>query len=282
MADLIEFWSDLNPWFKSISVIVGAWIGYMLVHRFIMTRLEKVVQATDNDLDDRLVHFFKKFFGITVLFLTLLGVLRIHEIEVSPLLAGAGIVGITIGLAAKETLADVLSGIFLITDRPMRVGNRVKIEYIGRDWGGWGDVVDIGLRRTSVRNTDGVIVNYPNHVLANSVITNFSTDQKSIRVRIRFQVAYDADLDKAKACALKAIEETDGVLPDSGDLVVRGLWDDRGGHMLGGVLIEGRYNIADIRGRTRIRSEVLNNLLKELKSASIPLSSFNVRSEMTT
>ena len=48
--------------------------------------------------------------------------------------------------------------------------HRIKIERIGNHWGSWGDVIDIGMRRTQIRNTDGVIVNYPNSILANSVI----------------------------------------------------------------------------------------------------------------
>ncbi|MHC4944642.1 MAG: mechanosensitive ion channel family protein [Planctomycetota bacterium] len=274
-----EWWKALNPWIQSGIVVALAAIGYLLVRYFLIGRMEKLVQSTANDVDDRLVHFFRRFFGLLVLFLVLLAVLRIHEIEISPLLAGAGIAGIALALAAKELLADVLAGVFLITDRPMRVGNRVKIEYIGRDWGGWGDVVDIGLRRTAVRNTDGVIVNYPNHMLANSVITNFSAEQKPMRVRIRFLVGYDSDLDKARECATQAIEEIAGVIPKSTEIVTRSLWDDKGGHMLGGVLMEGRYRIDDIRERTRIRSKVLESLISRLRDASITLPALNVSAE---
>lgn len=276
---MFTWWDTLDPWSRSFIVAAAAIIGYLAFRFILLGRLERLTQSTTNDLDDRLVHFIRRFFGLTVLFVTILVVLRIHEVEISPLLAGAGIVGITIGLAAKESLADVLAGIFLITDRPMRVGNRVKIEYIGRDWGGWGDVVDIGLRRTSVRNTDGVIVNYPNHLLANSVITNFSAETKAMRVRIRFQIAYESDVEKARNCAIKAIEETKGVIAGTAEVVVRSLWDDKGGHMLGGILMEGRYRIEDIRERTRIRSVVLKNLLQRFHEESISISALNINAK---
>lgn len=276
---MFTWWDTLDPWSRSLIVVAAALVGYLAVRFILLVRLERLTQSTTNDLDDRLVHFIKRFFGLTVLFVTILVVLRIHEVEISPLLAGAGIVGITIGLAAKESLADVLAGIFLITDRPMRVGNRVKIEYIGRDWGGWGDVVDIGLRRTSVRNTDGVIVNYPNHLLANSVITNFSAETKEMRVRIRFQIGYESDIEKARECAIKAIEETKGVIAGTVEVVIRSLWDDKGGHMLGGILMEGRYRIDDIRERTRIRSKVLENLLQRFREESIPIAALNINAK---
>jgi small-conductance mechanosensitive channel len=259
--------------------VAGAAVVYLVVRKFIIIRLERMAASTDNDLDDRLVHFFKQFFGFVVLFLIVLLVLNIHEIEVTPLLAGAGIMGVALGFAAKESLADILAGIFLITDRPMRKGNRVKIEYIGRDWGGWGDVIDIGLRRTTVRNTDGVVVNYPNNVLANSVITNFSAEEGPIRVRVRFLVGYGADLPEVMSCAEKAIQESEGVNPDSAEVVIRSMWDDKGGHVLGGILLEGRYRIDEVSRRTRIRSGVLNNLHHSLKEAAVPFPALSTKVE---
>ena len=151
----------------------------------------------------------------------------------------------------------------------MRMGDRIKIERIGAHWGSWGDVVDIGLRRTQIRNTDGVIVNYPNSILAGSVITNFSFEDKPVRVRVRFQVDYGADLDRVSELAREAINATDGVIDDSADIVVRSVWDDDGGHGLGGILVEGRYRIADVRERTRIRSRVLQSVVRRLRAGGI-------------
>jgi small-conductance mechanosensitive channel len=153
----------------------------------------------------------------------------------------------------------------------------VKIESPGRHWGGWGDVVDIGLRRTQVRNTDGVIVNYPNGVLANSVITNFSHDDDPVRVRVRFVVGYDADLDRMRIVAEGAIGGTEGVLEGTPQIVIRSLWDDARGHLLAGILVEGRYRIRDVRHRTRIRSRVLQNVLEGLRAEGIPLPAPRVR-----
>jgi len=233
--------------------------------------LEKLAANTDNDLDDRLVQLAKSFVGVAVFFATFLLILDLHQVKLTPFLAGAGIVGIAVGFAAKETLADVLAGIFLITDRPMRVGDRVKLEFIGRDWGGWGDVLDVGLRRTKVRNTDGVVVNYPNSVLATSVITNFTEETGPIRVRVRFQVDYEADVAHAMAIAESAIAAVDGVLPDTTQVVARSIWDPARGHTTAGVLLEGRYRIADVRKRTGIRSHVLIAILAALRDAGVPL-----------
>ena len=271
MDYVIESWNAAGQLWQTLIAVVAAAGVYWFVRSIFLRKMEKVAASTSNDLDDRLVHFIKQFLWLITLFLTVLLVLRINNIEITPLLAGAGIAGIALGLAAKELLADILSGVFLIADRPLRVGDRVKIENIGRHWGGWGDVVDIGLRRTRIRNTDGVVVNYPNSVLCNSVITNFSFEENPVRVRIRFQVGYDADIGLTQQVALDAINSVQMVIPDTATIMVRSLWDDSRGHLMAGVLVEGRYRIEDVRNRTAIRSQVLQKLLEGLQESGIPM-----------
>ena len=271
MKPIIDLWNKIGQLGQTAIAVVFVLVVYLFFRTVVLRRMERLAAQTSNDLDDRLVHFIKQFLWLIALFVAALLVLRINHIEITPLLAGAGIAGIAVGLAAKELLADVLSGVFLITGRPIRVGDRVKIESVGRHWGGWGDVVDIGLRRTRIRNTDGVVVNYPNSLLSNSVITNFSFEEKPVRVRIRFQVGYDADIDLTRKVAVEAIYSVPAVIPDSAAIVVRSLWDDIQGHLMAGVLVEGRYRIEEVRQRTVVRSEVLEKLLKALQQNGIPM-----------
>ena len=268
---IVSWWGGIDPVWQSVILVAASVLVFLAFRSFVSPLLKRLADSTENDLDDRLVFFFQRFFGLSLLFLLVLGILNVFGIAVTPLLASAGIVGIALGLAAKETLADILAGIFLITDRPMRIGDRIKIEHIGQHWGSWGDVVDIGLRRTKIRNTDGVVVNYPNAILANSVITNFSDEKKPIRVRVRFQVGYEADIDRVRELTLNAIHASEGVLEDTGEVLVRSLWDDNRGHLLAGVLVEGRYRIADVRDRTKIRSRVLETILREFRQESVSL-----------
>ncbi len=279
MEIAINYWYTLGKVSQSTIAVLTALILYWFFQKIILSRVEKAVAATSNDLDDRMVQFLKQFLWLAASIATLALVLKINSVKISPLLAGAGIFGVSLGFAAKETIADILSGIFLIADRPFRVGDRVKVERIGRHWGGWGDVEDIGLRRTRIRNTDGVRVNYPNSLLSNSVITNFSYSDSSIRVRIRLQIDYSADLEQSKKLIVEAIESCDEIIPGSAQVVVRSLWDDRGGHQLSGVLLEGRYRIENVRKRTGIRSTVLSNVLAILKKNNIALAMLGVRIE---
>lgn len=270
-TEVIRLWGNLGGLEQSIATVIMMLVGYWFIRYIVLRRFEKLAEKTDNDLDDRLVHFLKQFLWVIALFVTIIFVLKINNIAVSPLLAGAGIFGVALGFAAKETIADILSGIFLITDRPVRVGDRVKIDSIGRHWGGWGDIVDIGIRRTQIRNTDGVIVNYPNSVFSNSVIRNFSFEDTSVRVRLRFQVAYDADIDLTRQVTLDVVNSVPEIIPDTAQLVTRSLWDDNRGHLLSGILLEVRYRIPDVRARTTIRSVVLEKLLIAFRENNIPL-----------
>jgi len=271
---LLSVWGGQSPLVQTLIVVLLYLLANRILQRLVLRRIDRLAQRTENDLDDRLVHFFRKFSGIALFFLLLLLILRIWGIEVTPLLAGAGIVGISLGFAAKEFIADILAGIFLVTDRPMAHGDRVKVERIGGDWGSWGDVIDIGLRRTRIRNTDGVVVNYPNAVLSSSVITNFSHEPQPLRVRARFSVDLDADLPRAMEVATRAVEETEGVVSGSVEVVLRSIWDQERGLLLPGALLEARYRIEDVRERTRVRSRVLLAVVAALKEARIPLPSW--------
>jgi small-conductance mechanosensitive channel len=274
---LQQLWINLSALEQSVLAIVSTILTFYLVRFVVLRRLEVLAAKTDNDFDDRLIHFLKQFLWLVALFSGVVWVLKINGIQVGPVLAGAGIFGIAIALAAKETLADILAGIFLIADRPIRIGDRIMIDRIGKHWGGWGDVVDIGLRRTTIRNTDGVVVNYPNAVLAASTIKNFSIDPQPVRARVRFQTDYSADPALVKEKAIAAIERVDGIIDGTTTVVIRSIWDDDQGHMLSGVLYEARYRLLDVTTRTTLRSTVLESLIREFHENDIPMASMPIK-----
>lgn len=272
-----QIWATGSSLLQTVLAILATIAIFYVLRFIVLRRLERLAAGTDNDFDDRFIHFLKQFLWLAAIFLGLIWVLNINGIEVGPVLAGAGIFGIAIGLAAKETLADILAGIFLIADRPIKIGDRIIIDKIGRHWGGWGDVVDIGLRRTTIRNTDGVIVNYPNAVLAASTIKNFSMDPQPVRARVRFQTDYSADPEEVMRITIAAIEKVDGIIKNTTTVVIRSLWDDDQGHLLSGVLYEARYRLEDVTRRTVLRSEVLANIIRDFQTHGIPMASMPLK-----
>lgn len=112
------------------------------------------------------------------------------RIDLTAWLASAGIIGIAIGFAAKDTLANLFSGIFIVADAPYKVGDTIVL-----DGGLRGRVTKIGIRSTRVLTPDDIEVTVPNAVIANSKIVNESggPDVKQ-RVRVGVEAAYGVSI----------------------------------------------------------------------------------------
>ncbi len=113
------------------------------------------------------------------------------NVNMSALLASAGIVGLAVGMAARDTLSDVISGVLILTDSPYRVGDMVILEDGTR-----GRVIDIGIRSTRILTIENFDVTIPNAKIGNSKIVNESSNplpSRMIAVDILF--AYETDMD---------------------------------------------------------------------------------------
>ena len=128
------------------------------------------------------------------LFVILLGsysLLIIWGINPMGWLASAGIVGIAVGFAAKDTLANLFAGFFILVDRPYKIG-----DFVNLDSGERGRVTNIGLRSTRLLSRDDIEIILPNAIIANAKIVNESGGPvKSMRIRVPLGVAYGSDID---------------------------------------------------------------------------------------
>jgi small-conductance mechanosensitive channel len=117
------------------------------------------------------------------------------DINVTGLLASATVVGAIIGFAAKDTVANLFSGFFIMADAPYKPG-----DYINLDGGERGYVKTIGLRSTRIMTRDDIEITLPNSLIANSKIINESGGpQENERVRINISVAYGSDIDQVRS-----------------------------------------------------------------------------------
>ncbi len=127
----------------------------------------------------------------------------IWNIDMTAWLASAGIAGIAIGFAAKDTLSNLFSGVFIIADAPYKVGDFVVLDNIGR-----GKVTTIGLRSTRILTRDDIEVTVPNSIIGNSTIINQSGGpNEKMRVRLKIGVAYGSDVEKVSKLLQKVAEE---------------------------------------------------------------------------
>jgi len=108
-----------------------------------------------------------------------------------------GVASMAIGLAAKDTLANMISGFTLMVDRPFRVGDRIQLA-----GGETGDVMEIGLRCTRIRTFENNILVVPNTELVNTKVINQCFPDSVMRGKAKVGVAYGADIDKVKAIML--------------------------------------------------------------------------------
>ncbi len=147
-------------------------------------------------------YMLKNISRIFLLFIGILWALIIWDVNLTPLFASAGIVGIAIALAAKDTLANFFGGIALFIDAAYRVG-----DYIILDSGERGEVVEVGIRSTKIRTRDDVMITIPNSIMSTTKIINQSAPETSYRIRIDVAVSYASKLRIVEKALLRVATE---------------------------------------------------------------------------
>jgi len=189
----------------------------IVVIRYVQSR---VAHKTDSKIDDILFDLLIRFSNFIIYTVAVVIALDLLGINVVPFVAGAGVAGVAIGFAAKDTLSNLIAGVLLIIDRPFEVGDRIEVWNAPAGSSTWGDVIDIGLRATKIKTTDNIIIIIPNNEIMLRDIINYTIISEKIRVRINIGISYDADLKKAKKVILEVAKATEWVLDDPPPKVV--------------------------------------------------------------
>ncbi|MBW2597718.1 MAG: mechanosensitive ion channel family protein, partial [Deltaproteobacteria bacterium] len=165
----------------------------------VLTYFEKnLVNKTKTKVDDIIFDLLNKFSGAIIYATAAILALDILGMNVMPFIAGAGVAGIAIGFAAKDTLSNLIAGVLLIIDRPFEIGDRIEVWSAPAGSATWGDVIGIGLRATKIKTTDNIVIIIPNNEIMKRDIVNYTIISTKIRVRINIGVSYDANIEKAK------------------------------------------------------------------------------------
>jgi small-conductance mechanosensitive channel len=194
---------DNNLRASIISVGVLVW-AYTLVR--LGRRVSNAVTSAD-DGDGSVVPIFQNVWTATLIGLTAFVLLELWNYDVTPLLASAGILGIVIGFAARDTIANLFGSIALFFDGTYKVGDWVVLE-----GGDRGRVEDISIRSTVIRTRDDVLVTVPNSILNSSKVINESVPRRKRRIRIPVGVAYGTDYDLLEETLLGVTEDINAVL----------------------------------------------------------------------
>jgi small-conductance mechanosensitive channel len=226
---------------------------------------KRVADRTENKIDDILFDLLNKFAGAIIYVTAAILALDTLGINVMPFVAGAGVLGVALGFAAKDTLSNLIAGVLLIIDRPFEVGDRIEVWRAPAGSASWGDVIDIGLRATKIRTTDNIVIIIPNNEIMKRDIVNYTTISTLIRVRVNIGVSYEADIRKAKDIIIDVARRMEWVADaPPPKVVVRNFGDSS-------VDLQLRVWIRNARRRMDTVSFVIDNVKEAFDQAGIEI-----------
>lgn len=197
---------DFSDGFKSttiyilLTLIVFMWMtrGFKILHLFL--QVLSSLRNRFNMIQRKTVPLFDLIGKIALVAAGSYFILVIWGINPTAWLASAGVIGIAVGFAAKDTLSNLFSGFFIIADTPYKVGDFVVL-----DSGERGMVTNVGIRSTRILTRDDIEITIPNAVIGNAKIKNQSAGRwEKFRLRIKVGVAYGSDVDQV-CSVLKSI-----------------------------------------------------------------------------
>lgn len=187
---------------RVVGAVAIAYALYRLVD-VIEHYLNVFVSKTESKLDDMLVPVVRKSMRLTIFIIAILFVieLTVGMEHVKSVLIGAGVGGIAIALAAKDTIANFFGSITIFVDRPFQIDELVRIGDL------YGSVEEVGFRSTRVRTLQGHLVTIPNSTVASANIENVGR-RPYIRRTSNITITYDSGCEKTQ----KAVEIIKDVL----------------------------------------------------------------------
>jgi len=174
------------------AILFATAVGYLVFWLVDVpsTWLAGLSEKTESKIDDMLVPVIRKSLRISVVILVLVQIMQIlSDKPITSIIAGLGIGGIAIALAAQDSIKNIFGSLVLFTDKPFELGDRVLVD--GHD----GPVEEVGLRSTKIRTLDGHLVTVPNGELANKTIQNIGK-RRYIRRIADITITYDTPPEK--------------------------------------------------------------------------------------
>ena len=178
------FTSAIN---NSLHIIIAALLGWLLVRLFDALYDGILVpwsESTENDLDDQLMPILRKGIRTIIWLMAIVIGLNNAGYNIGAILAGLGIGGLALAMAAKDTVSNIFGGITIFVDQPFRINDRVQID--GYD----GTIIEIGMRSTRLRTLAGRIVTIPNSTFTDAPVENVSREP-SRKISLDLGLIYD-------------------------------------------------------------------------------------------
>jgi MscS family membrane protein len=203
--------AELTNTLSAILICIG--IGYFIYQLVDIPDkwLSKITEKTESKMDEMLVPIIRKSLKITIVILVLIQIAQIlSDKPITSIIAGLGIGGLAIALAAQDSIKNFFGSIVLFTDKPFEIGDRVIVD--GHD----GPVEEVGLRSSKIRTLDGHLITVPNGELANKTIQNIGK-RPYIRRLANITITYDtspAKVDRAIEILKELLDNHEGMHED--------------------------------------------------------------------
>jgi len=192
-------WSFVPNIVSAFVVVLSVIVFYLITARIFEAALRKTT------MQDSLVKItVRSLYRGLVIIVGLILVLGQLGINVTAAIAGVGVLGLAVGFAAQQTLANIFSGFGIFVDKLYAAGDWVRID------DNYGEVVSISLRTTKIRTLDNTFISVPNSLVTSSPITNYS-EEGLLRITARVSIGYKESVDKARTALLKTVSEIKGV-----------------------------------------------------------------------
>lgn len=261
--DLLALTANADKYLKLIIQIVLAFnlirISYMLVDA-VGRVLGDVTSKTENSLDDELVPFATKTLKVFVLIFGFLIAIQNFGINVMSILAGLGLGGLALALAAQDTAANLFGSITILMDRPFKLGDWVKVVDVE------GQIEEVGFRSTRIRTAYDSIVTIPNAVMAKEKIDNMGIRLRR-RIRHLIGVTYDTPIEKMQAF-MNSIENYLHSIPEVDKSTITVRFNAMNDFNLQ-ILVNFFVNIEDLSQELNIQQQALFQIMEIAKNQGI-------------
>jgi small-conductance mechanosensitive channel len=204
-SELAPLKAPLNTWLESGIYVVAVVILLSMVRRAALIGVEWSANRSTHSrtLQQGFIPLLRNLITLFVFFTGSIMILKRFNYDVLSLVTALGVGSLAVGLAAKETLSNMISGFTLIIDRNFRPGDRINLGGSG----GLGDVEEIGLRSTRIRTPDGNTLIVPNSELVNTKILNLSLPTRETTCSTTIKLPLEVPFSRARELCLETIDQ---------------------------------------------------------------------------
>jgi small-conductance mechanosensitive channel len=223
--------------------------------------------GSGGSLDESIRYSLSRLVNYVLFFLTAIFVLSVLGVDVTSIAVAMGGLGIGLGFGLQTIASNFVSGLILLFERPIRVGDRISLSDPASDPLDTrnGFVRAINLRATVIETVDNLILIVPNSEFVNTTIINWSQGEPRIRLRLRIGVAYSSDIDQVTRILLDAARAHPGVLDDPAPDVY---FVDTADSALEFQLLAW---IGDMRMRRKIESDLRYDIVRRFRTEGVSI-----------